>query len=136
MDPQAIDINIHPTKTEVKFEDEQSIYAVVKSTVKHALGMFQIAPVLDFDRDTSLDVSYDTHKQPAKIPSIEVDASFNPFREGKKTTVAPQWESLYSAVEATSLPDDAVQVPECLHTAPKVFQLMQKFIVSSPVRPC
>ena len=43
MDPQAIDINIHPTKTEVKFEDEQSIYAVVKSIVKHALGMFQIA---------------------------------------------------------------------------------------------
>ena len=133
VDPQAIDINIHPTKTEVKFEDEQSIYAVVKSTVKHALGMFQIAPVLDFDRDTSLDVSYDKHKQPAKIPSIEVDASFNPFREGKKTTAAPQWESLYSAVEATSLPDDAVQVPLNMpaQAAPKVFQLLQKFIVSS-----
>ena len=51
VDPKTIDINIHPTKTEIKFDNEHDLYAIIKSTIKHSLGQFQIAPVLDFQRD-------------------------------------------------------------------------------------
>jgi DNA mismatch repair protein MutL len=58
VNPESIDINIHPTKTEIKFDDEHTIYAILKSTVKHSLGQFNIAPVLDFERDSNLDTPY------------------------------------------------------------------------------
>ena len=58
VDPKSIDINIHPTKTEIKFDDEHTLYAILRSSVKHSLGQFNIAPVLDFDRDTNLDTPY------------------------------------------------------------------------------
>ena len=51
--PESIDINIHPTKTEVKFEDEQSLYAILRSAIKHSLGQFNIAPVLDFEHESN-----------------------------------------------------------------------------------
>ena len=78
IDPKTIDINIHPTKTEIKFEEEQNLYAIIKSMVKHSLGMFQAAPVLDFERDPSLDTPYGfQQKPPSNMPSVEVDSSFN-----------------------------------------------------------
>ena len=63
VDPSSIDINIHPTKTEIKFEDEHSIYAILRASVKHSLGQYSITPVLDFDRDKSLDIPYDFEKK-------------------------------------------------------------------------
>ena len=56
--PNTIDINIHPTKTEIKFDDEHALYAILRSSVKHSLGQFNVAPVLDFDRDPNLDTPY------------------------------------------------------------------------------
>ena len=79
LEPHTIDINIHPTKTEVKFENEQSLYAILRSAIKHSLGMFQIAPTLDFDRDPNLDLPYQEKGQPTQAPKIEVDRDFNPF---------------------------------------------------------
>ena len=58
VDPARLDVNIHPTKTEVKFDDEQGIYAILRSAVKHSLGQFQVAPILDFDKDPNLDTPY------------------------------------------------------------------------------
>ena len=58
VNPQSIDINIHPTKTEIKFDDEHTLYALLRSAVKHSLGQFNIAPVLDFKRDPNLDTPY------------------------------------------------------------------------------
>ena len=55
IDPKKIDINIHPTKTEIKFEDEQNIYAVLRSAVKHSLGIFQVIPSLDFEKNNSFE---------------------------------------------------------------------------------
>ena len=54
VDPKSIDINIHPTKTEIKFDDEHSIYAILRSSIKHSLGQFNIAPILDFNHDKSM----------------------------------------------------------------------------------
>lgn len=114
--PHTIDINIHPTKTEVKFDDEQALYAILRATVKHSLGMFNVAPILDFDRDANLDVPYDYKDKTLGTPTIQVDRSFNPFEpETKKysglpfyeksKSAQPHWESLY-----TNLKQDASEV--------------------------
>ncbi len=84
VDPHSIDINIHPTKTEIKFDDEHSIYAMLRATVKHSLGQFNIAPVLDFERDKGFDTPYEYSKKSPTAPSIEVDRDFNPFKEKPK----------------------------------------------------
>lgn len=77
--PNTIDINIHPTKTEIKFDDEHALYAILRSAIKHSLGQFNVAPVLDFDRDSNLDTPYEYEKKEAFMPLIQVDANFNPF---------------------------------------------------------
>ena len=79
IDPNKIDVNIHPTKNEIKFEDEQSIYAILRSTIKHSLGIFQVSPSLDFEIDSSMDVPYSFKDKTPSIPTISVDSSFNPF---------------------------------------------------------
>ncbi|MGB3345582.1 MAG: DNA mismatch repair endonuclease MutL [Aequorivita sp.] len=111
VDPHSIDINIHPTKTEIKFDDEHSIYAMLRATVKHSLGQFNIAPVLDFNRDKGFDTPYDYSKKQPTAPSIEVDRDFNPFQEKpkqgniqfpyKREKSAP-WESLYTGLKGES----------------------------------
>ncbi len=103
VDPAAIDINIHPTKTEVKFEEEQSIYAVLRACIKHSLGQFNILPLLDFERDSSLDTNYATQSQTPKIPQIEVDANFNPFAQSAAYRAKEEkgaWSSLYVGLNA------------------------------------
>ncbi|CAM3371138.1 DNA mismatch repair protein MutL [Flavobacterium longum] len=100
--PQSIDINIHPTKTEIKFDDEHALYAYLRSSVKHSLGQFNVAPVLDFERDANLDTPYDYQYKQAVLPTVEVDGAFNPFGDTKpsKTYTGQKkadaaWESLY-----------------------------------------
>ena len=108
VDPQTIDINIHPTKTEIKFDDEHSLYAILRSAVKHSLGQFNIAPVLDFDRDANMDTPYNYHTKGASNPTVDVDRSFNPFSNEaqakqpmsfKKEQIAG-WESLYVGLQS------------------------------------
>jgi DNA mismatch repair protein MutL len=109
VDPQSIDINIHPTKTEIKFDDEHTLYALLRSAVKHSLGQFNIAPVLDFDRDANLDTPYNFDKKDTNTPVIDVDRTFNPFKEsyssGKQITAFKKqtinnWDSLYVGLES------------------------------------
>ncbi len=83
--PNTIDINIHPTKTEIKFDDEHALYAILRSSVKHSLGQFNVAPVLDFERDSNLDTPYDYQNKEASMPLIQVDANFNPFGDSMPT---------------------------------------------------
>ncbi|RYH73877.1 DNA mismatch repair endonuclease MutL [Flavobacteriaceae bacterium 144Ye] len=120
VDPKTIDINIHPTKTEIKFDDEHTLYAILRSAVKHSLGQFNIAPVLDFDSDPNLNTPYDyKDKSVATPPTIEVDRDFNPFKEkvshgggSSKPAVAfkkqntSSWDSLYVGLESKSTQQD------------------------------
>jgi len=78
----SIDINIHPTKTEVKFDNEKALYAIVRATVKHSLGQYNVAPLLDFNRDASLDTPYEFKQRNTGVttPKITVDPGFNPFK--------------------------------------------------------
>jgi len=114
VNPKSIDINIHPTKTEIKFDDEHALYAMLRSAIKHSLGQFSVAPVLDFDRDANLDTPYEYKNKQAQVPKIEVDRSFNPFenelntssiRSGKSHNFRKEntqsWESLYAGLNTT-----------------------------------
>ncbi|MFT4668831.1 MAG: DNA mismatch repair protein MutL, partial [Ulvibacter sp.] len=104
VDPKSIDINIHPTKTEIKFDDEHALYAILRSTIKHSLGQFNIGPVLDFKREAGFDTPYDYNKKSAVAPIIDVDKAFNPFQKDGvqgnikfpyKREKETSWESLY-----------------------------------------
>lgn len=111
--PNSIDINIHPTKTEIKFDDEQSMYAILRSAVKHSLGQFSVAPVLDFERDPNLDTPYRLQSKDAPVPTIQVDSNFNPFAETtvsrptasnsfssyERKSESSSWESLYVGLQ-------------------------------------
>ncbi|WLD24553.1 DNA mismatch repair endonuclease MutL [Flavobacterium dauae] len=77
--PNSIDINIHPTKTEIKFDDEQALYAILRATIKHSLGQFNVSPVLDFQKDSDLDVPYSYEGTKSVEPTVAVDTFFNPF---------------------------------------------------------
>ena len=91
--PESIDINIHPTKTEIKFENEKDLYALIRVTVKHSLGQYNVSPILDFNRDSSMDLSYNKIKSmPTSNPKVTVDRNFNPF----SNTDQPSWEALYT----------------------------------------
>ena len=159
VNPKSIDINIHPTKTEIKFDDEHALYAMLRSAIKHSLGQFSVAPVLDFDRDSNLDTPYEYKNKQAEVPKIEVDRSFNPFENELNTTsirsgkshsfrkeTTQSWESLYAGLNAAPENDqhqfkqvefESEEVTGKLfddnHSGPEAgtFQLQKKYIVST-----
>lgn len=91
VDPNFIDINIHPTKTEIKFEDERSVYAILRSAVKQSLGKYNIAPTIDFDQETSMDIPPLPKNKQVFQPQIKFNQDYNPFKtEEKKTYTKPK----------------------------------------------
>ncbi len=82
INPKHIDINIHPTKTEIKFDDDKSVFTLVRVAVKHALGQFSVSPSLDFDREPGMDVMPDPNK-PLRIPTIQINPNYNPFNQNQ-----------------------------------------------------
>jgi DNA mismatch repair protein MutL len=153
--PHTIDINIHPTKTEIKFDDEHSLYAILRSAVKHSLGQFNVAPILDFERDSNLDTPYQYKDKEADFPTIQVNSGFNPFATEKpskslssfgsykKETTQSNWESLYvglkqDAEEISSFSFESEEVTGKLFDENAVetstnstYQIHKKYIVST-----
>ncbi len=133
----SVDINIHPTKTEVKFENEKDLYAIIRASVKHSLGQYNVAPILDFNRDASFDTPYKYKDvKPSEEPKIKVDSNFNPF-ENKKTS---SWESLYSDIKDVDVPtshesgdftDEELFSQTEKFSGVKTQQLHRKYIVST-----
>ena len=85
LDPKAIDINIHPTKTEIKFRDEKAIYAILISTVKRAIGIFNVDASIDFDQDELLDIDA-KNLDVNYTPNISINSDYNPFDSKPKST--------------------------------------------------
>ncbi len=125
--PEQLDINIHPTKTEVKFEDDHALYAVLRAAIKHSLGQFSIAPALDFSTDLSFETPYTKHKVAPIAPNISVNPSFNPF----STTPQPKQQ-----VKSVSFEDIKAQGHSEPLLAPQTdhvhvsFQWQLKYLIS------
>ncbi len=113
IDPEAIDVNIHPTKTEIKFADEQTIFQILMASVREALGKFSLAPTIDFDTQSSIDIPLPTD-QPVSRPQVSVDPTYNPFhtRGAIYPDRAPKnWESLYEGMSAAKPLNDEMSAP-------------------------
>ncbi len=149
--PNTIDINIHPTKTEIKFDDEHALYAILRSAIKHSLGQFNVAPILDFDRDSNLDTPYNYKNQEASTPTIQVDGAFNPFSDEtpnkhfttyRKTENTANWESLYVGLkqdteeigniefESDEVTGSLFNENEIEQATNKTYQIHKKYIVN------
>jgi len=99
--PNSIDINIHPTKTEIKFDDEQALYAILRATIKHSLGQFNVSPVLDFQKDNDLEVPYSYEGTKSNEPTVAIDTFFNPFESMKSgSSLAGQMGSGFNPFES------------------------------------
>jgi DNA mismatch repair protein MutL len=136
IDPASIDINIHPTKTEIKFEDERSIWQILMASVKEALGRFNIVPSLDFDDEELIDIPVrSSFKGIPEPPAIEIDPRYDPFAGEEGISNQDRfierferennsgWEKLYSALEHED-PGSAR-----FETERKFFQIKNKYII-------
>jgi len=158
VDPSTIDINIHPTKTEVNFQNGQLLYASIRTSVKHALGMFSLSPIIDFDTEPSFDFVAPKGYEP-KEPTITVNPDYNPFRKPQNflkanAGMAPNrtgWEKMYEGIanQQAVQTDQAVNkdfqlIPTqqqnsesalitegSLYAANKLFQVQNRFIVAN-----
>src|SRR5690606_17712817 len=152
IDPAKIDINVHPTKTEIKYQDERALYAIIRSAVKRSLGRYNITPTLDFNQETGFSHMI-TPKAPEDIvpPKISFNPDFNPFNNGEEAkkerelpflrnmgddqrqTVSKNWGSLYEITEQAvprqvHLPVEENIEKETPRSRP--FQLHNRFIIS------
>lgn len=81
VDPARIDINISPTKTEISFDDERTIYTFLRAAVRHSLGQYSVLPALDFTQDQEINNVLDHPKEGVEAPAIVFDPSYNPFED-------------------------------------------------------
>lgn len=158
VDTETIDINIHPTKTEIKFEHERALWQILHATVKESLGKFNIVPSIDFDMNQELDIPVTSKDQPVHIPDIKVDPDFNPFDEhhshapdgdrwlaGRKPEIPEDWEKLFTEndirtgrrgptglLHHPSIPESG-ELPVSGHSPLSFFQLKNKYILT-PVK--
>lgn len=144
LDPKHIDINIHPTKTEVKFTDDKTVYMLLVSSVKRALGKANVSPSLDFETETG----FQGELIPGKVytqPKVSYNTSYNPFNTGGggaenslQKANRQNWESMFEGFKsANQIPEHAPQQDQGqLETLQKesidfqVFQLNLKYIVT------
>lgn len=132
VDPANIDVNIHPTKTEIKFENEQAIWQILSAAVKESLGKFSAVPSIDFDTDGLPDIPAFEQVRPVEPPQVHYNADFNPFKSssssyggGSSYSRKPvEWEGLYAGLEKASRMNDDVTEP-----APAVEEEVQAVVV-------
>ena len=142
VNPNDIDVNIHPTKTEIKFENEQAIWQILTAAVRDALGKFCEVPAIDFDTQGSPDIPlYDPARQVAP-PQPHYNPDYNPF---KSSSHSSSWESLYEGLEKSPSsasapeegemfgPTDDTQTPETIlsEKSPSHYQYKGKYLMTA-----
>ena len=133
--PETIDINIHPTKTEIKFDNEQILYSILKSCVKHSLGMFNISPSIDFNYNNNLDNDINRSRDLRNLNvDIKVDSGFNPFiNDDVQSKNISETDNTFIKYESKQIQDfnETFFDIDKLKNSAKVFQFMNKYIVST-----
>jgi len=146
VDPKTIDVNIHPTKTEIKFIDDKTIYALLHSSVKRALGKANVGPSLDFEAEMSFNLDAVPQNKTITQPTVSYNPDYNPFKtksfsgsnESNATSNKKNWETLYDGFknpneelpEQTTFSNETVELNHETVTY-KAFQLSGKYIVTS-----
>ena len=143
VNPSNIDVNIHPTKTEIKFEYEQDIYQVLTAAVKDALGRFCGTPTIDFDTEGRPDIPvFDPQRNAVQMPRVQYNPDYNPFSttHGNDTAVRTPSSSLTGSrmVDTTPLPDepslftsDNNVPPIILEKSPEHYQYKGRYIMTA-----
>jgi len=141
VDPTTIDVNIHPTKTEVKFEDEQAIFQILKAAIRETLGKTNIFPAIDFDVEKSIQIPYvlDKKIEEIKIPEIETNSFYNPFEKNfnQKNTIdlnknkdIKHWEKLYNEnLLTTTSENNKIAIGKSNHEN-DLIQIKNKYIMT------
>ena len=146
VDPSDIDINIHPTKTEVNFLDVKLVYAILHAAVRKAIGQHNLSPMIDFDESSDLNNDFSAAigmSKPLAIPNVSFDPNFNPFRKEsspretrwdnafhKDNNANPgDWRLLYG--ERTDLPNNDLESIEEPKLNTKYLQVNQSYIVTT-----
>ena len=133
VEPSRIDVNIHPTKTEIKFEDEYSLWKIISASVRESLGRFNAAPSLGFDDDEVPDIpvidlgGHDA--PPVSAPKISYNPGYNPFKNKVGQGDAASWEMLYESDSVTRKPLDLSpfeDIPELLSESQSVFETKEE----------
>ena len=131
--PDAIDVNIHPTKTEIKFADEQAIFQILLATIREALGKFNVAPSLDFSSETRLEMPQVTSMPSAiPVPHLQVDPSYNPFKKTSSpaTHTSPKnWDVLYAEPANVCENEFQYTFAEEIPQNTPIFQWQNKYII-------
>lgn len=118
--PEDIDVNIHPTKTEIKFENEQTVWQILLAAVKDSLGRFNDVPSIDFDTEGRPDIPvYDPSHGFADAPKLDFNPSYNPFKStssytpsAHKDSVPDDWDKLYEGLRGTDDGQEEQPAPE------------------------
>jgi len=155
IDPGNIDINVHPTKTEIKFENERDIWQIIHAAVRESLGKHNVVPSIDFDQSGSIDIpvpqrSFDN----IQFPEIRVNPDYNPFETGKNVSTGSfgktptekknldRWEDLYTGTQLKLKSEPEIKpenddvlfsLPSVQFSGKKTLQLKQKYILT-PVK--
>lgn len=122
-DPEKIDINVHPSKTEVKFDDENIIYAIILSTIKHSLGKYNVVPNIDFSNNINLSIPSQTK---VSSPAIELDYSFNPFKKSVEDNNSNIEEAFVENKSESIFPEKDIE----LISEYPVFVFSNKFLIT------
>lgn len=119
IEPAKIDVNIHPTKTEIKFEDERSVYAIMRAAVKRALGKFSITPSIDFDQEPGIQIPVTKYTETPIAPVIRVNPGFNPFKTDPSPPMdrprATGWQKIYEGLQrndVSATPEELLPVEQ------------------------
>ncbi|GAB3920396.1 DNA mismatch repair endonuclease MutL [Mucilaginibacter myungsuensis] len=159
IDPSRIDVNVHPTKTEIKYQDDKAIYAIIRSAVKRALGKYNITPSLDFEIDNNIQhMITPMAVEDIVAPTIAFNPEFNPFEKNNKGTITPapsysggsgsyqrnaipsNWDTLYQISKREEVVQHEMEVdtetitiedkPVHKTSERQLFQIHNKFILS------